>query len=204
MNSTTCTDGTVRQRLASATNEVHEALHHHPVLGSLLAPDLPLPTYLAILLAYRSFFAAVEERRSALGAFRALTLRPQVEALDQDLGRFCLARTPESLVLPWLDTPAPTLGALYVLHGAGFGGRVLARHVARSQPDAPRRFLATGPSPTTWRALEKNLELVGTTDYAALERGAQQAFSHLARRVSEVAAAAPRTVRLAPISHDPA
>lgn len=181
--------GHVRARLAAATGEVHNALHHHPVLGALLSAELQPATYLSILIAYQRFFSAVETRRAELNAYPALTLSSPIAALNYDLQRSGWGRPHDSLDARWLEDDAAVLGALYVLHGAGFGGRVLSRHVARSQPALPRRFLQTGPSRDTWRTLTNALDAVDANRYPSLETGAQRTFAHLAEEVTNQAAA---------------
>ncbi|MEO0421333.1 MAG: biliverdin-producing heme oxygenase [Pseudomonadota bacterium] len=181
--------GHVRVRLAAATDEVHNALHHHPVLGALLSADLERATYLAILVAYQRFFSAVETRRAELRAYPELNLGAPIAALDDDLRESGWRPCRDPLHASWLEDDAAVLGALYVLHGAGFGGRVLAGHVARSQPGLPRRFLQTGPSRATWRTLTDALDTVDGGRYPSLETGAQRTFAHLAEEVSHQATA---------------
>ncbi|MEM9386746.1 MAG: biliverdin-producing heme oxygenase [Pseudomonadota bacterium] len=181
----------VRKRLAHDTGPVHESLHHHPVLGALASEDLPTQTYRVILSAYAGFYGAVEASRERLRAHPELSLRPQVDALHEDLAT--LEEMPTALgedALELESTPA-VLGALYVLQGAGFGGRMLARQVALSLPQAPRRFLQDGVAKATWLALCAQLELVSEADYEDLCDAAMRTFHTLARHVEQAAAYVP-------------
>ena len=156
----------VRRFLARSTRQAHEALHVHPWLSRLSAPDLTVWVYADILQAYAEVHLAVEASRLRAGVNDRLGLAGRIAALRSDLAAMgrsadlgptsALARTRDS---------AAALAALYVLHGAGFGGRVLSAHVAESLPDAPRRFLTMGTSAPLWRALTMALQ-----DHAADER----------------------------------
>lgn len=149
----------VRQALAEATAPAHRALHVHPWIARLNAPDLSVQVYGQILLAYYSIYTEVEARRVAADVFAGLGLGPAVSALAADIS--ALGKRKATRWCPvsaaWTE-PVEILGALYVLHGSGFGARVLNASIARNLPAVPRNYFALGTSPILWRKLKGALQ----------------------------------------------
>lgn len=176
----------VRRILADATAADHEALHEHPYISRLAAPKLSKEDYGKLLAAYHAFYTAVEQARLRRHAFAILTLGPMIDALRQDMGDMrCTAQAPPNNLM--LETPQAVLGALYVLHGAGFGGRTLAVNLQRSLPGAPRRYLSAGTDKELWRELLACLDLSQEDEgsIARIIEGATQTFRAFGRFVSQ-------------------
>ena len=180
----------MRDLLAGATADAHAALHRHPWLARLSGPGLDRRVYGRILFAYRQVFLDLEARRAVAGLFPGLTLSPQLQALEEDLA--FLGEDPGEVpgAAPASADPALVLGGLYVLHGAGFGGRHLAARVAANLPEAPRAYLSLGTSPDLWRSLKAALQEHAQDDEAtaALIRGALATFAKIDRGVHEACA----------------
>ncbi|WP_166256478.1 biliverdin-producing heme oxygenase [Marinobacter salicampi] len=137
------TPGSLHLRLRQATQQAHLDTERHPLLASLLRPDLDRAAYCRVLQAFRSFYLAYEpgldNGRAAKAACQSLQYqyqpRAQLLADDlQDLGEtggrsqvysgtagFAVQRTPENI-----------LGWLYVLEGATQGGKVIGPNVSRA------------------------------------------------------------------------
>ena len=177
----------VRQGLASRTREAHERLHAHPWIASLASPALTAGRYRLVLGAYHAFFAHVESERARLGLLPGLSLRDASHALASDLAALGDERHPRERPDGLRLEDGPTLlGALYVLHGAGFGGRVLGARVRATLPEAPRAYLGGGTPGALWRRLEDELERHRDDDVARerLVRGAAGTFDAFGRFVS--------------------
>lgn len=166
-----------RSWLAAQTNVIHDALHHHPLLGRLIAPDVTNTSYLAALAVFHRAYSDVEAARVTLGADAAFSLSPAIAALEADLvGAPVPARaTPDC----W-TTPAAILGALYTCHGAMFGGLVIGRNIAMALPNAPRSYFGRKTNPDLWRALVTRLNTVTEpAEQIEMRQGAQSAFEHV-------------------------
>ena len=161
----------LRQQLADHTRAAHEALHHHPLLSRMLAADLSLPEYRACLRAHLAFTLQAEAAHRATGLPPEFGFSDDLAALAADLG-----------VRPTFST-APMgrlqgFGWLYVAHGAQFGRQVMAASVARSLPDAPRRFLCQRQPPQIWRELLAQISRsAGLSQTDTLLSGADSAFA---------------------------
>lgn len=168
----------VRHWLRQQTDGVHQALHGHRLLGPLVSPDVSRSAYLAALRVFHNVFAAVEQRRAAVGIYPRFALKPAVDALTLDL-----RRGPAVAELPKLDSDA-VLGALYVAHGAAFGGAVIGRNIAQVLPEAPRAYFGQERAPDLWTALVSEMEAHGgaAAARARLEAGAQAVFAAVAQQ----------------------
>ncbi|MEW9919689.1 biliverdin-producing heme oxygenase [Marimonas sp. MJW-29] len=178
----------VREDLARATAPAHLALHDHRWIGQLAAPGLSREVYRGILTAYRIVHEEVEDHRNATGLFEPLSLAPAVAALRADLD--VLGPFPHPIPPP-RDTElsaAGLLGALYVLHGAGFGARSLRAGAARNLTGAPLGYLTLGTSPALWRRLKTSLQDLAEDPpaRARLERGARDTFGRVGETVSHI------------------
>ena len=140
-----------------------------------------------MLEAYHAFSVHVESARSELGVLPSLSLAPAIDTLESDVA--ALRGDTDRRLRPHglrLDDRPTLLGALYVLHGSGFGNRVLSRSVRDSLPEAPRDYLEAGVPRGLWVRLEAELEKLRDDDVALerLGRGAAITFDAFGRFVS--------------------
>lgn len=151
-------------RLRTETRAEHEAIEHEL---DLMAPELTRARYVARLERFYGFYAPLEARLQALGAFAGPPSGPQPKTplLIVDL-QVLGARPPEQLplcaALPALAGPAEVLGCLYVLEGASLGGQVISRQLRRTlgiTPESGGRFFAGYGEATAahWRAFSASL-----------------------------------------------
>jgi len=185
---TAAADRSIRHDLALRTAQDHQALHTHPWISSLAGPKLTAHRYMTLLSAYHAFFLAVEAQRLKLDAYPALSLRGPIDALASDLPAEAKAE-PHSVVVDKVcpDTPPALLGALYVLHGAGFGAGTLNANVREVLPLAPREYLATGVSRELWRGLVRELNMLEAdpADRDSLIQGAAATFREFGEFVTQ-------------------
>lgn len=153
----------VRRKLANATAQPHESLHSHPWIASLTDPDLTCERYSLVLSAYLRFFQAVEGVRVRMGAFTECALNSNIEALSRDTeGCYPLYSDAVHADLTHAEGSCDALiGALYVVHGAGFGAKTLGAAVMTNLPGAKCEYLSAGTSPKLWRSLLAELERLG-------------------------------------------
>lgn len=138
------------QRLRTATRSAHRALDHHPLLRPLTATTLTLTEYARALAALHAPQAALEA--SVAGFAPARQFSGRLAALDADLAELGHSPWPLRALPPPAHSPAAQVGLLYVLEGARLGAATLARCLARSLPDAPRRFFPDTADPARWQA----------------------------------------------------
>ena len=168
----------VRQHLARVTYDIHEALHHDPVLSVLNAPALTSRAYHAALTVFCMFYHSVERERLRLGAHDVYALHDECAALLRDLD----GRTPDAPDLS-LPNDMQLLGALYVAHGASFGRGTFRANVTRLLPDHSHAFVSLRTEARRWKMLVAVLEDAGQ-DAAALrhiQTGATRAFAYVDR-----------------------
>jgi heme oxygenase len=195
--------GSVRRAVAAETRAAHEALHHHPWISRLGQHDLTLTEYSLILTAYLGFFQWVEAARKGFGLPDALSLHLAIAALHTDCNALC--PTPgmhrASTLSPdlWLLNGPQVLGALYVLHGAGFGAGTLARAISKSLPDATCAYFEAGTPVPVWRDLVRHLEEAGQEPEGERQilQGALATFGSFGRHVTALCEGSPagRSVR---------
>jgi len=170
----------VRQMLATRTRKVHENLHVHPWIASLAKPGLTISRYGVVLGAYHDFYHHLEQSCSNHPLPECLSLRPARERLSLDLNSLAAVRlaTSRPCVELTIDDPVELLGALYVLHGASFGARILNRNVRIELPDAPRHFLESSTAGDAWQPLIAELEAFANNELARekLTHGAKATF----------------------------
>lgn len=165
---------TVRNRLADATREIHEALHVHPLSLALLeARDQD--TITAALHAALSFNHALEMQRQNHGCWPALELGDSLRALAIDLGSI---RQAIHITLR-LDSPHQVLGALYVAHGSQFGRQQIRAAIERHSEMATPNYYAMPVDRIGWQTLIDALEQAGADEigFQALVQGAHSTFS---------------------------
>ena len=175
----------MRDRLAALTRPDHEALHDHPWIARLAHADLRVEHYRAILRAYWGFFRHVETARMHHGSWAQLSLADPITDLWADCTGLGVTEAP-CVDDYWLAEPMEVLAALYVVHGSGFGGRVLGRGVAAALPGAPRAYLCRGTSPDLWRRLIAELDRHSSDAPAAdaLLQGTRRCFRAFGRHVT--------------------
>jgi len=177
--------------LRQQTRTLHRAVKALPVPRRVMSPRVTRSDYVHYIAAVYRVYALME---SALldhvppQLLTALGVRPKLPALAADLAelelssREPLGRAATALRLPPPDDLAGSVGALYVLERAAFGGRLVARHLRRHLPDedgaVPLRFLEFHgrESAGAWRRFAKALEnLKNRPDFqvARLVEGAQ-------------------------------
>ncbi|MEM6758254.1 MAG: hypothetical protein AAF601_02125 [Pseudomonadota bacterium] len=164
---------TVRQFLARATRDIHETLHHDPILSRLNSTHIRPDEYHAALTILGRFVCAVERERLRYDLFAAFTLDPLCTAVSADLGGPLAAEAPLAL-----RDPAALLGALYVAHGAAFGRNSFRKTVTRALPEMRHAFVNLRMATAQWQGLIAALEEAGE-DPAGLNSlllGAQSAF----------------------------
>lgn len=158
-------EASVRGLLAERTQGPHLILHEHPDLRLLVDRELTRAHYHAILANFLVIVQAAERQRSAVGHWSDLSLAPAIAALEYDLanvdGLDCVA-----VEMDWVTCPVSSLGMLYVLHGASFGGRVIAKNVQATLPAVSVRFFARGIEPALWRSLVDRLDCYRTQPLA--------------------------------------
>lgn len=185
----------VRRRLAIATARQHESLHSHPWIASLTEADLTYERYSLILSAYLRFFQAVEGSRARMGAFPACGLSSSIEALSRDT-EGCHPLSSQAVradVAHVEGSRDAMIGALYVLHGAGFGARTLCAAVMTTLPEAECGYLSAGTPPKLWRSLLAELERLADSPVREerLVDSAAQTFASFGRFVTSFCENAP-------------
>lgn len=157
-------DSDILLRLRTESRAEHEAIEHEL---DLMAPGLTRARYVARLERFYGFYAPLEARLEARGAFPGSESGPQPKTplLVADL-RALGAGPPDQLplctALPPLASPAEVLGCLYVLEGASLGGQVISRHLRRtlgiSRENGGRFFSGYGEATGVhWRAFMASL-----------------------------------------------
>ena len=171
---------TVRSALRTATEEVHERLHHVRPFADIAAGRLGRAGYAALLGCLHRFHITLEAGcGDAWGA--AARSGDRIARLEADLDH--LGAAPPPGPAPWCppDAPGAALGCLYVAQGSTLGGRVIARQLDYLLPDSRgRSFFAGGPEDgARWRALCALIEREGgiPAQRAAMIAGAEAAFA---------------------------
>ena len=163
----------VRRWLAEATRAEHEKAHRIGNLSRLTDETLTEAEYHAALTVLARLFTAIEAHRRTLSVWPQFSLENVCRALRSDL---CDAPVPAAKID--LATRAHVLGALYVVHGAGFGRMVIARSVKTALPHLRHRYVQMHMDPDTWRLLCAELERVTLTQRVRRELylGAMRTF----------------------------
>ena len=145
---------TVRAQIADQTRNAHHALHTHPVLGRLIAPDIRADEYRAILLAYLSFFQGVETARRSFVPLPALSFSSECAALRLDVDKDGALPT---VVLP-ITSPLEALGMIYVMQGSRIGATVIARNLRKALPSHTHMYFGLKFHKANWQVLLGELE----------------------------------------------
>lgn len=159
--------------LRQQTKALHRAVKALPVPRRVMSPRVTKGDYARYIAAVYRVYALME---SALldhvppHLLAALGVQPKLPALAADLAELeapspqPLGRAATALRLPPPGNLAGSVGALYVLERAAFGGRLMARHLRRHLPAEdsalPLRFLEFhgGEAVGAWRRFAKALE----------------------------------------------
>lgn len=181
----------LRLHLRNSTADIHERLHHHPVLAPLTSEDVTMDQYRHALTAMHGFYAPMEMRLvDASGLeFRS----PRTPLLAADLHKIAGDQAEYVLAEGVTDLPEWTggdrvLGAAYVLDGAAHGGRSmvgdLRTRLGLNGSDGTTFMASVGiDAPGEWRTLMKLVEDRAADELAALRviDGAIATFSALER-----------------------
>lgn len=152
--------GATRRIIAKATHEEHLLLHSHPWISRLTQSPLHPNDYTLLLSAYYQFFKRIEESRLRCGAFESLSVEISIAALHKDLQELDALPDGETRAFSFLNTKEKVLGALYVMHGSGFGGRQMNANIQQELPDAPRHYFGQTSNSTLWQELVRSLDEV--------------------------------------------
>ncbi len=172
--------------MADETRELHEVLHHHPRLLPLASGRITEADLSTLIVDYWALYAAIEARRAQFGWCAPVDLVAPTRALAADRATVpaCYAVSPPAVspgVLP--TSEASCFGALYVMLGAQFGGRVLGVQLAKALPDVRSTYFAPcQDSLGAWRSLLSRLEDISpsSSEADAAVRGALTTFRGLA------------------------
>lgn len=163
----------VRAFVSAQTRNIHEALHHNPILERLTNPEITACEYVTAIQVLSSFYQAVEAERERLDTWDEFTLASECKALSHDL----TGQSKTYVTLLFKDRAA-LLGGLYVAHGASFGRAQFRKNLCANLPDAPQSFVNQRTDKSTWRALTDRMEHYSqnTHHLASLLNGAKKSF----------------------------
>lgn len=179
----------VRQHLARHTRKQHLALHTHPDLLCLTQPDISSAAYGGIVAAYSTFYASAEQTRIRHQVAADLGLYAAVTALAHD--RIALKGVPDegnTAPFSFIENPPQTLGMLYVLIGAQFGGSVIAKSIRAHHPALPVAYFSAASNAEQWRRLLARLESSSEQEREDILAGAERTFRMFGAHVSETCA----------------
>jgi heme oxygenase len=183
--------GTARAMLQRATLDIHESIHHAPAFVRLMAGTSTSPQYSALLRRLLGFHRPLE-RALRFAADNATTRkREKAYLLRSDLLALGVSRSrivaiPTCRSLPAVTSPDEVWGCLYVIEGAGLGGKVIARTLDTllgTHGSAGRRFFLgrPEPDPLPWPCFCRLLEShAAQGDLAAITASARRTFESLA------------------------
>lgn len=165
----------VRRHLQQVTQDVHQALHHDPVLRRLSTPGLTVGEYASALRVFAVFYNAVERERVRCGVFARFSVQCECDALWRDLGG---GTVPQALRI---RGEMECLGALYVAHGASFGRGTFRANVTKSLLGHPHSFVRLATDKGRWINLIAELDRAGQSDAQRMhiQNGATRAFSFI-------------------------
>lgn len=132
-----------------ATRDGHRCLDHHPLLTPLVAPASSRGHYARALAALHGPQAALEARLADFAP--QADFPPRLPDLVADLADLGVSAFPLCAEPPDAPSPAALIGLMYVLEGSNLGGSVIARCLASSHPQAPRRFFDGADATNRWQ-----------------------------------------------------
>jgi heme oxygenase len=128
----------VRTLLRRATHDQHILLNKHAMLADLTSPDLALPVYRMLLIAYAYLYQSVEARiEQFLTTYPDIfdyTVRRKLPWLRADLEFFQIDMEVADPDVPLMRAPEITqlgqlVGVLYVIEGSTLGAQFISRHL---------------------------------------------------------------------------
>ncbi|WP_020399864.1 biliverdin-producing heme oxygenase [Kordiimonas gwangyangensis] len=121
---------TLLESLRTETDNLHEALHVHPLLEPLHRGAITRAQYGRILNAFYIAYSAMEgSRTAATTRFEETDVLSLIEA-DHKIHEFELPFVPRTNY-PAIESFSALMGYLYVKEGSGLGGQVISKHLAR-------------------------------------------------------------------------
>jgi heme oxygenase len=186
--------------LRSATAAVHERLHHHPGFIGLLRGSLTMSQYSSLLAQLYGFHLPLERAlRMIPVSMRGgvdLRARERAQLLYADLIAVGMsAREINALPvcgdLPQIHNEEALFGCLYVVEGAGLGGRIMARKLdflLGAEVSSGRRFFLgrTSADPLPWTAYCELLETCAADgNLDDIIDGAQKTFDSFESWINE-------------------
>ena len=126
-------DATATSNLAqmrSATKDVHERLHEHPILSFLTTSHLTLPHYMRVLYSFERFY---ENLHRAFRSRQLDIIGHKLNLIRQDLRSLALAPNP----LPACEYISATasksriMGIEYVILGSALGATMIAKNIEK-------------------------------------------------------------------------
>ncbi len=155
---------TARERLRRATAETHLRLHAYRAFVRLMGGSLTMPEYRLLLARLYGFHAALEARLYSVPTPWRYGMDPlsycKARLLEADLSAlkgpaFQIAALPTCTRLPAIDSPGAFVGCVYVIEGAGRGGRIMVQRLDAllgAGVAQGRRFFLGGPAadPSPW------------------------------------------------------
>lgn len=176
---------TAARLLREATAQQHQAVEDLPALRALMDPALSLPAYVQVLRRHHAVLAGWEQCEAAWlrdCGDAQWRYQPRTPLLAQDLHAL-QAAPPGSQPLPPAAEASIRWGMLYVVEGSRLGGRVIARQLRQTLPEAASAlsyFELGHADPTAWRHFQQRLERALPTaplQQAAVD-GARTMFAH--------------------------
>lgn len=172
---------TVRMRLRTATDAVHQALHHAAPFAAIANGTATQTGYGDTLLFLHRYHSAMAQAcargAAALGVPELADAHAaRLAALESDLAHLGLTPKPVPGDAPGDDDFC--VGALYTVQGSTLGGKVIHGQLDALLPDdGGRRFFRGGADDSAnWRALCAALEMREAA-LPRMEAGALHAFS---------------------------
>ena len=158
------TPQTARDHLRNATAETHSRLHLHRAFSRLMSGSLTLPDYRQLLARLYGFHVSHEARLCGIPAQWCFGLDPlshsKARLLGDDLAALNVDASQTALLpvcrgLTAIGAPGTFVGCMYVIEGAGLGGRIMARRLDTllgTGTAEGRRFFLGGPTslPSQW------------------------------------------------------
>ncbi len=124
-------------------------------MAGLLSPTVDIQHYGNALAVLAAPLHLLETRLAEYLARHGLetTCPPRLPLLLQDLAGLGREAIETACAPPEPDSDSYRLGILYVLEGSHLGGAVIAKHLARCLPDAPRQYFFSSGNPLPrWQA----------------------------------------------------
>lgn len=155
--------GPARSELRHATSEVHECLHRVSAFANLMQGKLTMLEYYRLLGRFFGFYHPLERSlravRTNIVPQISFAAREKSQLLYADLEAIGMLQS-EIDVLPMWQSTLPlhsaeqVMGCLYVVEGAGLGGKLIARNLddllGRDTRAGRRFFLGRDPDPLPW------------------------------------------------------